>query len=286
MRSLQPNLPAAEARQHCHNSRGESNANRTQLPRVPLGSLWVSALWYLLELFEKMMALKMKSWNMCSALLTGFFTLYSSAAALNNICDATHEPAQGSTFYSSNGLSVFILQLDPLINKLSKYLQLFFGVFGKPTNCHIIIYIFFHFFHNVSVISSATSIIQVGPRHKAKDICQTPPEEVQQEAKNLCDWPNSCKPKHVWKNTQTISTSYMCNRCHGCHIGYQLQISDTYQIANGLLSSLYIIDWGFLFTSHRHLHAIMSAYLKERISPQSSCHTRPQTIGTAAVLLL
>lgn len=148
-------------------------------------------------------------------------------------------------------------------------------------------YIFFIFFQNISVRSSVTSIIQVGPRHKAKDTCQTAPEEVQQEeGKNLRDWPNSCKPKHVWKNIQTISTSYTRNRCHRCHIRYQLQISDTYHIANGLLSSLFIIGWGFLFTSHRHLHAIMSAYLKERISPQSSCHTHPQTIGTAAVLLL
>lgn len=74
-------------------------------------------------------------------------SLYSCAAALNNICDATQEPTQGSTIYHSNGLLVFILQLDPLINKLLfEYLQLLFGIFGKPRNCHIIICIFFSFF--------------------------------------------------------------------------------------------------------------------------------------------
>lgn len=44
MKRLQPNFPAAKACQHCHNSGGESNTNRAQLPGVTTGSLSLCSL--------------------------------------------------------------------------------------------------------------------------------------------------------------------------------------------------------------------------------------------------
>lgn len=127
-----------------------------------LGCFWVSAPCYLLELFDAVIALKINSWNICSALL--------SSSNAN-----TTQSQNGVPLFTAQTGCLILSQLDPFTNKLFFWVASL--VFEEPTNYYIIIFFFSPSFSSEYFCegrSSAMSFILVGTRRKVKDTCWTP----------------------------------------------------------------------------------------------------------------
>lgn len=92
-----------------------------------LGCFWVSVPCYLLELFDAVIALKINSWNICSALL--------SSSNAN-----TTQSQNGVPLFTAQTGCLILSQLDPFTNKLFFWIASL--IFEEPTIYYIIIFFF------------------------------------------------------------------------------------------------------------------------------------------------